>query len=196
LRNIRFLILGVLSIVCLMSARIAQADETEQRAFVLHASIGVGGPYANDFGDHIGKIPPTTAPFALVLRSTVYAPRSLGLELGGVWPSGVGANAIVDLVSWHSGRIHVVDPGIFHAFGKPLTSPDVSRNLDLSFGAGLDLFPFAWLGKSDAFVFSFDWRTYMPLNAHGADGKSVDVSDSMFREGQFWLRIGLRLWAI
>ena len=79
----------------------------------------------------------------------------LALEVSGIFPYGFGANLLIYVYRDERVLIHLIDFGIFHALGREITAPHISRDFDLVFGAGIEVV------ITPHFLVTLDWRVFL-----------------------------------
>ncbi|MEA3272563.1 MAG: hypothetical protein U9P90_02745 [Patescibacteria group bacterium] len=92
-----------------------------------------------------------------------YLPRvPFALELNAVLPFGVGANLLIYAYRDDIVRVHLIDPGIFYSWFSDISAEWMSRELDITMGAGIEVRVHPRL-----FV-TLDWRVFLPNPAEVA----------------------------
>ncbi|KPJ85736.1 hypothetical protein AMJ57_01970 [Parcubacteria bacterium SG8_24] len=179
-------ILGLIVLIGVIWAVPASAEAALlEGKLEVEAIAGLGGPLILAFTDL--EVDHSTGPFMLYLAGRVRSPQytPLGLELNAVIPHGFGLNLIIDVLKIGPVRVHLIDPGIFWNAFSPVSCSRVSRSLDLTLGAGVDV------RIKDAWSVGLDWRLFLPDPNHVipvyADF-ARPIYDEALKGGQLWLR--------
>lgn len=152
--------------------------------FQIRAVAGGGGPVGLIGYDDYWR--PTTSVFTLRLAGQLRLPEytPLALEVSAVIPNGFGLNLLTDVFKTEWVRIHLFDIGIFWNAFQPVSVQRYKRDLDLTFGAGIDVH------IKGAWSVSADWRMFLP-NPITVLPKYADFAVPIYieaaRGGQLWL---------
>ena len=152
----------------------------------LDVSLGLGGPVGLIGASYPGGV--TTTPFTLVVAGRLGFPgyTPLKLELNAVIPNGFGANLRLDAVRLGRVTVHAPDIGVFWNAFKPVSASRVSRPIDFTLGAGVDVR--VWQDLS----VGAEWRCFIPnpiTVIPDYDGFSYPAYEEALRGGQLWLNV-------
>jgi hypothetical protein len=111
----------------------------------------------------------------------------IGIELSSLLQAGFAADAIIYFVKLRRVAVHVIDPGIgWNAFGHYLSTPEVTRSIDLRLGAGVEL------RVCRRAYLTMDWKVSLPdpgfvITHYGDYGKSIFLE--ALKDSQLWLGV-------
>jgi hypothetical protein len=140
------------------------------------------------FGGHLpGSASPAKAmPLTGFVAQRVGFPHLLtfSLEVSAIVPSGFGTNLLIDVIHHPDFRLHLIDPGVHLNVFKPVRSPDIKRNWDVSFGLG-----FSWRVAEEGWL-TVDYRMFVPdpIRTIKNYGSLIrETVNTLPQEAQLWL---------
>jgi len=161
-----------------------EASSSNGRIFETETVLGIGGPVGLALMDT--KQPSTTLSCTVPLLQRIRFPAysSFGVEVGFVFPSGVGASMLLDVFRTKNLRFPVIDIGVFKPLAIPVSVARMPRSWDATFGIGGEyrVSEKAWL--------TVNWRVFKPdpnkLDREYGDF-ALPILEEVWKGGQLWV---------
>jgi hypothetical protein len=147
--------------------------------------VGIGEPISNDINKEWGDVSPYTVFVSGRLSLPSVSPVQLSAGLNA--PYGFEMTALFNIIHLPNFALHF-DSGVFiSTFGKSISVPSVSRNVDIVFGAGFD-----YKMSKNLWVFG-GYKVYMPDPTRIPKNYGVyafPIYNEALKEGNAYLAIG------